>query len=95
MVLLVNRVACHLFMSRTPVDSSNSGWTLNCLISWEEICMSFGIYLIGYLILILGLAIGAHLMNMPPRWIGVGVLVMIGIGVISGVSSTRNRDSSL
>ena len=57
--------------------------------------MSFGIYLIGYLILILGLGIGAHLMNMPPRWIGVGVLVMIGIGVISGVSSTRNRDSSL
>lgn len=56
--------------------------------------MSFGIYLIGYLVLILGLGIGAHLMNMPPRWIGVGVLVMIGIGVISGVSSTRNRDSS-
>ncbi len=56
--------------------------------------MSFGIYLIGYLIMIIGLGIGAHLMHMPPRWIGVGLLVMIGLGVITGVSSTRNRDSS-
>ena len=56
--------------------------------------MSFGIDLIGYLILILGLGIGAHLLHVPPKWIGVGVLVMIGVGVISGVSSTRQRDSS-
>lgn len=56
--------------------------------------MSFGIYLVGYLILILGLGIGAHLMHIPPKWIGVGVLVMVGIGVISGVSSTRQRDPS-
>jgi hypothetical protein len=56
--------------------------------------MSFGIYLIGYVILIVGLSIGAHLMHIPPRWIGVGVLVMVGLGVISGVTATRNRDSS-
>jgi hypothetical protein len=56
--------------------------------------MSFGIYLIGYIILIIGLAMGAHLMHMPPRWIGVGIVIMVGIGVISGVSATRNRDSS-
>jgi hypothetical protein len=56
--------------------------------------MSFGIYLVGYLILILGLGIGAHLMNIPGKWIGVGVLVMIGMGVISGVASTRHRDPS-
>jgi hypothetical protein len=56
--------------------------------------MSFGIYLIGYIILIVGLAMGAHLMYMPPRWIGVGVVVLVGLGVITGVTSTRNRDSS-
>jgi len=56
--------------------------------------MSFGIYLIGYIILIVGLARGAHMMHMPPRWIGVGVVIMIGLGVISGVTATRNRDSS-
>jgi hypothetical protein len=42
--------------------------------------MSFGLYIGGFAILIVGLAIGAHLAHMPPRWIGVGVIVMIGIG---------------
>ena len=56
--------------------------------------MSFGIYLIGYIILIVGLAMGANMMHMPTRWIGVGVVIMIGLGVISGVTATRNRDSS-
>jgi hypothetical protein len=55
--------------------------------------MSFGIYLIGYIILIIGLAIGANMMHMPPRWIGVGVIVMVGLGILSGVAQTRQRDS--
>jgi hypothetical protein len=56
--------------------------------------MSFGIYLIGYIILIVGLAMGAHFAHMPPRWIGVGVVILVGLGVITGVTSTRDRDSS-
>jgi hypothetical protein len=56
--------------------------------------MSFAIYLIGYLLFITGLAIGAHLMHMPPRWIGVGVIVLAGLGILSGVAKTRQRDSS-
>ncbi len=56
--------------------------------------MSFAIYLIGYLLFIVGLAIGAHLMHMPPRWIGVGVIVLAGLGILSGVAKTRQRDSS-
>jgi hypothetical protein len=56
--------------------------------------MSFGLYLLGYIVLIIGLAIGAHLMHMPPRWIGVGVIVMIGIGILTGVTRTRRPDPS-
>jgi len=56
--------------------------------------MSFGIYLIGYIILIVGLAMGAHLLHIPPRWIGVGVVILVGLGVVTGVTATRNRDSS-
>ena len=37
--------------------------------------MSFGIYLVGYIILIAGLAIGANLLHVPMQWIGVGSLV--------------------
>jgi hypothetical protein len=56
--------------------------------------MSFGIYLAGYVVLIVGLALGAHFVHVPPRWIAVGVIVFAGLGIISGVTSTRNRDSS-
>jgi hypothetical protein len=56
--------------------------------------MSFAIYIVGFIVLIVGLAVGAHLMHMPAQWIGVGVLVLIGLGVVTGVTHTRQRDSS-
>ena len=56
--------------------------------------MSFGLYLIGYVILIIGLALGAHMLHVSGAWIGIGVLVMIGIGIITGVTSTRRPDPS-
>jgi hypothetical protein len=56
--------------------------------------MSFGIYMVGFILLIVGLGIGAHLLHVPPRWIGVGVIVMIGLGILLGVTTTRHRDPS-
>jgi uncharacterized membrane protein YiaA len=54
--------------------------------------MSFGLYIVGYIILIIGLAIGAHLLHVPQKWIGVGVLCLIGIAIIHGVKATRQKD---
>jgi predicted signal transduction protein with EAL and GGDEF domain len=54
--------------------------------------MSFAIYLVGYVVLIAGLALGAHFLNVAPRWIGVGVLCLVGIAIIHGVSVTRHKD---
>jgi hypothetical protein len=56
--------------------------------------MSFGLYIVGFIILIAGLAIGAHMAHVPDRWIGVGVIVMAGIAIIKGVTSTRRPDPS-
>jgi hypothetical protein len=56
--------------------------------------MSFGIYAIGFAILIAGLAYGAHLMHMPAHWIVTGVIVLLGVGILSGVKATRQKDSS-
>ena len=56
--------------------------------------MSFGIYLIGYMVLIIGLAIGAHLLHVPQEWIGVGILCLIGLAIIHGVTATRRKDPS-
>jgi hypothetical protein len=53
---------------------------------------SFGIYIIGYIIVLIGLALAANLLGVPPVWIGIGLLVLAGIGILSGVSRTRQRD---
>jgi hypothetical protein len=55
--------------------------------------MSFGIYLIGYVIVIAGLVYGAILMHMPAHWILVGALVLVGLGILTGVKATRQKDS--
>lgn len=56
--------------------------------------MSFGLYIAGFIVLIAGLAIGAHLAHVPPQWIGVGVVVLVGLGILKAVTNTRQRDSS-
>jgi hypothetical protein len=48
----------------------------------------------GFIVLIIGLSIGAYLMHIPPQWIGVGVLVLIGLGILLGVTSTKQKDPS-
>jgi len=54
--------------------------------------MSFGIYAVGYLILIVGLAYLAHLMHVPQAYIVAIAIILFGIGVVTGVQSTRNKD---
>lgn len=55
--------------------------------------MSFAIYLVGYLILIAGLATGAYLAHVPSKWIGVGALCLVGVAIVHGVTATRHKDS--
>ena len=53
---------------------------------------SFAIYIVGFIVLIVGLAIAATLLGVPPTWIGVGVIVLVGLGILSWVSRTRRPD---
>ena len=52
---------------------------------------SFGIYLVGFIILVIGLALGAHLAGVPSMWIAVGVICLVGIGILSAVKKTQGR----
>jgi uncharacterized membrane protein len=56
--------------------------------------MSFGLYAVGFAIVIAGLAYAARLVHMPTHWIIVGAVVMVGMGILSGVKATRQRDSA-
>lgn len=54
--------------------------------------MSFGIYAIGFTILISGLIYAAYLLHIPTHWIVVGSVVLLGVGILTGVKATRQRD---
>lgn len=69
-------------------------WQRDCNGELGEGIMSFGLYIVGFIVLIIGLAMGAYLLHVPARWIGVGVVVMIGLGILTGVVSTRRPDPS-
>ena len=53
---------------------------------------SLAIYIIGFVILIAGLAYGASLAGLATQWIVVGVLVLAGIAVATSATRTRQRD---
>jgi positive regulator of sigma E activity len=51
----------------------------------------FQTYLVGFIILILGLAVAAYLLGAPPVWIAVGLIIMIGLGIMA---ATRHDDTN-
>ena len=53
---------------------------------------SFSTYMIGFVVLVLGLAIAAYLLNAPPMWIAVGVIVLVGFGILMATSRTKPKD---
>jgi hypothetical protein len=50
---------------------------------------NFTLYLIGFVIVVAGLAWGAFLAGIPPMWIGVGVVVLLGIAILSAIKRTQ------
>ena len=56
--------------------------------------MSFGIYLVGFLILIGGLIWGAVMLHVESHWIAVGAIVLLGLAILKGVQATRGKDPS-
>ena len=53
---------------------------------------SFATYLIGFIIVTIGLAMAAFYLNVPPIWIGIGVVVLIGMGVLMATRNEKPRD---
>ena len=56
--------------------------------------MSFGIYAVGYLVLIAGIAYLAHLMHIPQNYIIAIGIILFGVGIVTAVQNTRRKDSN-
>ena len=59
-----------------------------------RVVMSFGLYLLGFVILIAGFVYGANLMHVPTHWIVALVLILAGLGIVKAVRATRPKDSA-
>jgi hypothetical protein len=53
---------------------------------------SFSTYLIGFIVLIIGLAVAAVLLGAPTQWIVVGAIILVGIGILTGITRTKTKD---
>lgn len=50
------------------------------------------VYLLGTLLVVAGLAYGADRMGVSQGWIFAGALVIIGLGLMGGITKTRQKD---
>ncbi len=55
--------------------------------------MSFPIYLVGFLVVIGGVAWGLSVAGVPTLYIAIASVIMLGIGILTGVAKTRQKDS--
>jgi small basic protein len=53
---------------------------------------NFVVYMLGMIIVAAALAYGASLLGVSTTWITVGVLVLLGLGLMTGIVRTRHRD---
>jgi hypothetical protein len=60
----------------------------------KEVVMSFVIYLVGFAIFIGGVAWALVAMGVPYHYVAIVSVILLGIGVLSGVSRTRSKDPS-
>ena len=54
--------------------------------------MSFALYMLGFIIVIGGLAWGAMVAGVPQIYIIIGAVILLGIGILSAVKRTRPKD---
>ncbi|HXC94198.1 MAG TPA: hypothetical protein VNU92_00790 [Edaphobacter sp.] len=56
--------------------------------------MPTAVFALGYLFLVVVVSWLAHLSHIPESYIGAIVIIMLGIGVVSGLENERQRDSN-
>lgn len=54
--------------------------------------MSFGLYILGVVLLIAGVAWGLDSIGVPTQYIAIAGIIIAGLGIMAGVSRTRTKD---
>ncbi len=54
--------------------------------------MSFTLYIVGFVVVIIGVAWGLSEAGVPSVWIGIACVILLGVGIVMGVSRPRIKD---
>jgi hypothetical protein len=56
--------------------------------------MSFVLYVVGFVILIAGIAWALVTAKVPTLYVTIACVILLGIGIVTGVVRTRSKDPS-
>ena len=56
--------------------------------------MSFGLYLLGFIIFIGGVAWALTVAGVPQLYVIIATVILVGLGIFTGVGKTRTKDVS-
>ena len=54
--------------------------------------MSFGIYMLGFVILLVGVAWGLITAGVPQVWVIITSIILLGLGIMTAVTRTKPKD---
>ena len=54
--------------------------------------MSFALYVLGFLVLIVGVAWALVTLGLATLWVVIISVILFGIGLVTGVTRTRSKD---
>lgn len=54
--------------------------------------MSFALYLIGFVVFLGGVAWGLSVLGVSTTYIAIAVVILLGVGIFTGVTRTRTKD---
>jgi hypothetical protein len=54
--------------------------------------MSFAIYLVGFFIIVGGLAWGLIVAGVPGLYVAIGSVILVGIGILTSATRSRSKD---
>ena len=58
---------------------------------WRYAVNWFNLSFVGWLIVIVALALVAYKFDVQPFWIGIGALLLLGVGIITSVKHSKPR----
>ena len=57
--------------------------------------MSFAMYLLGFIVFVAGIVWALSVAGVPTTYIAIVAVILIGLGIFTGVTRTRTKDPSV